>query len=60
MSFPVPLSIVNVFMLLKHGDEQILKMAFFSMKEVLPRNTDLGHCQLLESGFCKKEQLSVK
>lgn len=46
MSFTVLVSVVNIFMLLKHRDEHsFLKMKFFSMKEVLPRNTDLRHCQ---------------
>lgn len=35
MVFPVHISVVNVFMLLKHGDEHTLKIEFFSMK-VLP------------------------
>lgn len=43
MSFPVLVSVVNIFMPLKHEDEHILKMEFFSMKEILPRNTDLRH-----------------
>lgn len=45
MSFPVLVSVVNIFMPLKHGDEHILKMDFFFMKVVLPRNTDLRHCR---------------
>lgn len=57
----LPSTCINIFMLLKHGDEQNLKMAFFFMKEVLPRNINLGIAsQLLDSGFCKKEKLSVK
>lgn len=45
MSLPVLDSVVNIFMLLKHGDEHIPKMEFFFIKEVLPRNTDLRHSQ---------------
>jgi len=45
VSFPVPVSVVNIFMPLKHEDEHVLNKEFFTMKEVLPRNVDLRHCQ---------------
>lgn len=59
MPFPVFVSVMNIFMPLKHGDEHILKMELFSMKEVWPRNRDLRHCQSITQFWALQHRAGI-